>query len=178
MAWCHQATSHYLGQCWPRSMLSYGVTRPQWVLKLQPHPGNDSQGDIPLAWTALYLPKLWPKWCSMWRLGWPRPPWHNQLPGLTLWPGSGKHKSCKIVWSFVTLNHLKPILTHMGLALFPWGPYQYRIRHLRDLYSELSDHSEIGRHLDPGGRLNIKMLSYQYRDPHVKDKTVSRPSYL
>ena len=28
-----------------------------------------------------------------------------------------------------------------------------------------------------GGRLKIKM-SYQYRDPHVKDKTVSRPSYL
>ena len=25
----------------------------------------------------------------------------------------------------------------------------------------------------PGGRLNIKMPSYQYRDPHVKDKTVS-----
>ena len=30
----------------------------------------------------------------------------------------------------------------------------------------------------PGCRLNIKMWSYQYRDPHVKDKTVSRPSYL
>ena len=29
-----------------------------------------------------------------------------------------------------------------------------------------------------GGRLNIKMLSYQYRDPDVKAKTVSRPSYL
>ena len=26
MAWCCQATSHYLSQCWP-----YGVTRPQWV---------------------------------------------------------------------------------------------------------------------------------------------------
>ena len=26
-------------------------------------------------------------------------------------------------------------------------------------------------------RLNIKM-SYQYRDPHVKDKTVTRPPYL
>ena len=25
-----------------------------------------------------------------------------------------------------------------------------------------------------GGRLNIKMPSYQYRDPHVKDKTVSQ----
>ena len=31
MAWCHQAPSHYLSQCWPRSMLPYGVTRPQWV---------------------------------------------------------------------------------------------------------------------------------------------------
>ena len=31
MAWCRQATSHYLNQCWPRSMLPYGVTRPQWV---------------------------------------------------------------------------------------------------------------------------------------------------
>ena len=30
----------------------------------------------------------------------------------------------------------------------------------------------------PGDRLNIKMSSYQYRDPHVNDKTVSRPSYL
>ena len=27
------------------------------------------------------------------------------------------------------------------------------------------------------GRVNIKMSSYQYRDAHVKDKTVSRPSY-
>ena len=31
MAWCCQATSHYLSQCWPRSLLPYGVTRPQWV---------------------------------------------------------------------------------------------------------------------------------------------------
>ena len=31
MAWCHQATSHYLNQCWPRSMWPNGITRPQWV---------------------------------------------------------------------------------------------------------------------------------------------------
>ena len=31
MAWCHQATSHYLSQCWPRSLSPYGVTRPQWI---------------------------------------------------------------------------------------------------------------------------------------------------
>ena len=28
MDWCGQATSHYLSQCWPRSMWPYGVTRP------------------------------------------------------------------------------------------------------------------------------------------------------
>ena len=31
MAWCRQATNHYLSQCWPRSASPYGVTKPQWV---------------------------------------------------------------------------------------------------------------------------------------------------
>ena len=31
MACCNQATSHYLSQCWPRFMMPYGVTRPQWA---------------------------------------------------------------------------------------------------------------------------------------------------
>ena len=31
MAWCRQATSHYLSQCWPSPMSPYGVTRPQRV---------------------------------------------------------------------------------------------------------------------------------------------------
>ena len=31
MAWCCQAKSHYLSQCWPRSVSRYGVSRPQWV---------------------------------------------------------------------------------------------------------------------------------------------------
>ena len=31
MACFHQATNHYLRQCWPRSMSPYGVPRPQWV---------------------------------------------------------------------------------------------------------------------------------------------------
>ena len=34
MAWCCQATSHYLSQCWLRSLPPYGVTRPQWVKKI------------------------------------------------------------------------------------------------------------------------------------------------
>ena len=36
MAWCRQATSHYLSQCWPRSLSPFGVTRPQWVNSLGP----------------------------------------------------------------------------------------------------------------------------------------------
>ena len=37
MAWCRQAASHYLSQCCPRSLLPYGVTRPQWVNSVWPH---------------------------------------------------------------------------------------------------------------------------------------------
>ena len=31
MAWCRQAASHYLSQCWPRSLSPCGVTWPQRV---------------------------------------------------------------------------------------------------------------------------------------------------
>ena len=42
MAWCQQATMHFLSQCWPRSMSPYGITMPQkskfdhrhWALKV------------------------------------------------------------------------------------------------------------------------------------------------
>ena len=37
MAWCRQATSHYLSQCWPRSQSPYGITRPQWVNRILWH---------------------------------------------------------------------------------------------------------------------------------------------
>ena len=30
MSSCYQATNHYLSEGWPRSMSSYGVTRPPW----------------------------------------------------------------------------------------------------------------------------------------------------
>ena len=29
MAWCCQSSSHYLNQCWPRSLMPYDITRPQ-----------------------------------------------------------------------------------------------------------------------------------------------------
>ena len=36
MAWCCQATSHYLSQCWLSSLSPYGVARPQWVNSMRP----------------------------------------------------------------------------------------------------------------------------------------------
>ena len=37
MAWCREAASHYLSQCWPRSMSPNGITRPQCVKSLCHH---------------------------------------------------------------------------------------------------------------------------------------------
>ena len=47
MAWCHQATSHYLSPCWPRSLSPFGVTRPQWV-NSQIWSPTDSPHQVPL----------------------------------------------------------------------------------------------------------------------------------
>ena len=33
MAWCRQATSHYLSQCWLSPLSLYGIARPRWVNK-------------------------------------------------------------------------------------------------------------------------------------------------
>ena len=46
--WCLTAPSHYLNQCWSRSLPPYGVTRPQWV--------NDWTGD---SGSVLIRPILW-----------------------------------------------------------------------------------------------------------------------
>ena len=35
MAWCRQATNHYLSQCWSWFLSPYGVTRPEWVNHIQ-----------------------------------------------------------------------------------------------------------------------------------------------
>ena len=34
MAWCRQATTHYLSQCWPRSVSPYAVIRPPTFKKM------------------------------------------------------------------------------------------------------------------------------------------------
>ena len=67
MAWCRQATSHYLSQCWPRSMSPNGVTMPQWVNSTLPQPGGHPLSKLMLTqcfhddvikWE--YFPCYWP----------------------------------------------------------------------------------------------------------------------
>ena len=63
MAWCHQPSSYYVIQCWPRSMSLYGITRPQWVANLialwltwQLDSFNRWQA---IAWTSDCIVHLW-----------------------------------------------------------------------------------------------------------------------
>ena len=66
MAWCRQATSHYLNQCWPRSPTPYG---PQWVNDLQLsamawdafHKQNFIRSQV-FTCPAMVCSKLWPLW--------------------------------------------------------------------------------------------------------------------
>ena len=57
MAWCHQATSHYLSQCWPRSMSPYGVIRPQLV-NLNPNQSLRQRSTVHEADHFYHVPKL------------------------------------------------------------------------------------------------------------------------
>ena len=91
MAWCRQATSHYLTQCWPRSLSPYGVPRPQWVKDTWWQDGNLSNGhqsNMPYChpWTA---------YCQPWMM------YKSPSPALVTWddswsPGSPAGKYIEI----------------------------------------------------------------------------------
>ena len=66
IAWCHQATSHYLRQCWPRSMSSNGTTRPQWVNVVWNHAFYPYSSRL---LHSLFRPWCWGRPLSNW-IGW------------------------------------------------------------------------------------------------------------
>ena len=57
MAWCRQATSHYLSQCWPSSLSPYGVTRLQWVKLTQS--SRDFLVHIVCKFCMSFFPDFW-----------------------------------------------------------------------------------------------------------------------
>ena len=114
MAWCREATSHYLSQCWPRSLMPYGVTRPQWVnqFKMGASPGGHCLT------TVLVLVK------SQTRLK-NRYPWmKSNVPNLQMnWCDFTKWESTSIVVPVMATRASCPFLDnialHSNLALFP-----------------------------------------------------------
>ena len=62
MAWCLMASSHYLSQCWPSSMLPYDATRPWWV-------NSKDVNFSPLA-VELHLFSIKPWICNHFTHGW------------------------------------------------------------------------------------------------------------
>ena len=97
MAWCRQATSHYLSQCWPRSLSPYGLTRPQWANSSAP--GCDFKNVVFIDWYLQIFLWLWPQmiamepfwwWVKIWR------PWFDNdfknFPNYCYW----RH-----VWSLI-----------------------------------------------------------------------------
>ena len=60
IAWCRQASGHYIGHCWPWSMSSYGVTRSKWV-KMSRHKVMlcFSEGTFALKWLPKYTVSYW-----------------------------------------------------------------------------------------------------------------------
>ena len=91
MAWCRQATSHYLNQCWPKSLSPLCLSRPQWVnwhnlpmiwiwisnymycfvwdVIIHPCPNFDRTAVGDRAWTSNYIPLF-----KLWRVDSPPPP--------------------------------------------------------------------------------------------------------
>ena len=59
MAWCRQAASQYLSQCWPRFTSPCGVTRPQWVNTM--HKILNFQTEKPLI-CCYYVVCMWRNW--------------------------------------------------------------------------------------------------------------------
>ena len=58
MAWCRQATSHYLSSCWTKSLSSYGVTRSQRVKSSAYLVAKMARHDDVIKWKQ--LPRYWP----------------------------------------------------------------------------------------------------------------------
>ena len=122
MAWCRQATSHYLSQCWPRFMSPYGVTRPQWVNVIYVSLWyfliiEESTWCLLVAWslfgtrTSATIMMIKASHCIS---GVPQP---NTM--VTCW-GSSVYKMSSVVSSHHFLNHKYPLLYPDCCVVLTW----------------------------------------------------------
>ena len=71
MAWCRQATSHYLGQCRPRSISPYGIARPLSVACMWKYRSGSTLALVILC--CLMAPSHYLNQCWIMR----KVPWHS-----------------------------------------------------------------------------------------------------
>ena len=141
MAWYRQATSHYLSQCWPRSMPPNGVTRPQWV-KPWPHilimrlinsdvfastrkeAGNFF--DLPFSDLSRYYPVLWTLhvwWSHRFK---------SNILGLSVWHTGNPDTDVNMVSSDITYinslcrcwENVFTVLANQIVIINPWTKTQ------------------------------------------------------
>ena len=56
MAWCRQATSYYLSQCWLSPLSPHGVARPQWFNFIDSYTAQKKPADMTMTFLFLLLP--------------------------------------------------------------------------------------------------------------------------
>ena len=81
---------------------------------------------------------------------------------------------------FNPTNYLNKILLDKPMCLCTHKKIHWWCLHFFGHYIQgpIAWYAKVSCSVWTRGCLNIKMSSYQYSDPHVKNKTVSRPSYL
>ena len=142
MAWCRQATSHYLSQCWPRFMSPYGVTRPQWVnlpyvVGLVQDCSNSiantpSYCSLALSYQCVSWSETmyayWQGACQMVRLPWCQ--WSNPEGYGPNWPVPQHNKTqwsinwVHISWAVLFKNGWTHIIYMLVLCWDGWGTFQ------------------------------------------------------
>ena len=92
------------------------------------------------------------------------------------------------MWQLFVQNNINVLRGRYGIDLEihtpcygmqHWSRYYFMCRKVSRKHSIIFTFTAIYRHWNwTGGRINIKMSSYQYKKSHCGDKTILRPSYL
>ena len=112
MVWCHQTASHYLSQCWSKSMLAFGITRLQRVKYTE-------------AWTQIfgnnsrwYLNQNMIKFPST-NCIWKYRLWSAKWPPFCSGPDVAvKHESMKLVQEISCISVLKIVVKYKHIVMF------------------------------------------------------------
>ena len=125
MAWCRQAPNHYLSQCWPRSMSSNGVTRPQWVKWSPTH--------LKIGWPIFYWDAEGPRdnisgWKIQWRLSGPCFNINTVFPGMGIPMVKKRRSRDRLIFIMGIFILVRP---HLYIGTGPGWNFPFRRQRVR-----------------------------------------------